>query len=478
MDGPWKPSHASSVGITACSSIGFTFNGARPLCDAALDLIKNTRVHAIIGPLTSVQTRFVLDLGNKTRVPIVSFSATSPYLSPSRSPYFVRAALNSSSQVNAVASVVKAFGWREVVPIYEDTEYGTGFLPYLVDALIGVDARVTNRSAIPPSASNDHIVDELKRLNDLRTRVFVVHMLSELGSRLFLKAKELGMMAEGYVWITTDVMTDMVGTMDPSVVEAMKGVIGLKPYVPETEELRNFTARWKMRFQRENPDDVNVPEISIYALWAYDAAWAMALAVEKKGLTESASFQKPVARGSRITDLTALGFSLTGPHLLDALLKTKFRKLTGEFRLVNGQLQSSIFQLVNVVGGKSREVGFWTPTHGVQPRLNSTANTSISDLGKILRDVVWPGGSRLAPKGWQIPTWGRKLRIAVPMKTGFKEFVNVDGDNVTGFSIDVFDSVMRWLNRSDSYTYTPKDTQEETGGYDQLVELIYKEVRD
>ncbi|CAA6671054.1 unnamed protein product [Spirodela intermedia] len=443
---------------------------------AALDLIKNTRVHAIIGPLTSVQTAFVLDLGNKTRVPIVSFSASSPSLSPSRSPYFVRTTLNSSCHVNAIASIAKAFGWREVVPIYEDTEYGTSFLPYLVDALLGVDTRVTKRSAIPPSARDNHIVEELKRLNCSRTRVFVVHMLPELGSRLFLKAKELGMMAKGYVWITTDVMTDLVGTMDPSVVEAMKGVIGLKPYVLETEELRNFTARWKMRFKRENPKAANVSEISIYALWAYDTAWAMALAVEKEGLTEYSSFRKPVAGGSQITDLTSLGVSLTGPRLLDALLKTRFRKLSGEFRLVEGQLQSSIFQLVNVVGGKAREVGFWTPTHGVQ--LNSTTNTSISDLGTALSDVVWPGGSRLPPKGWQIPTWGKKLRIAVPTKAGFKEFVSVDGNNVTGFSIDVFDAVMRWLNRSDTYVYTPKDAQGENGDYDELVELIYREEVD
>ncbi|CAA6675593.1 unnamed protein product [Spirodela intermedia] len=254
--------------------------------------------------------------------------------------------------------------------------------------------------------------------------------------------------------------------MDPSVVDSMKGVIGLKPYVLETEELRNFTARWKMRFKRENPKAANVSEISIYALWAYDTAWAMALAVEKEGLTEYSSFRKPVAGGSQITDLTSLGVSLTGPRLLDALLKTRFRKLSGEFRLVEGQLQSSIFQLVNVVGGKAREVGFWTPTHGVQ--LNSTTNTSISDLGTALSDVVWPGD----------PDLGKETADRRPTKAGFKEFVSVDGNNVTGFSIDVFDAVMRWLNRSDTYVYTPKDAQGENGDYDELVELIYREEVD
>ncbi|KAK9903219.1 hypothetical protein M0R45_001148 [Rubus argutus] len=57
---------------------------------AALDLIKNVQVQAILGPKSSMQANFVIDLGNRTRVPIISFSATSPSLtSLPRLPYAV-----------------------------------------------------------------------------------------------------------------------------------------------------------------------------------------------------------------------------------------------------------------------------------------------------------------------------------------------------------------------------------------------------
>ncbi|KAK9903210.1 hypothetical protein M0R45_001139 [Rubus argutus] len=57
---------------------------------AALDLIKNVQVQAILGPKSSMQAKFVIDLGNRTRVPIISFSATSPSLvSLPRLPYAV-----------------------------------------------------------------------------------------------------------------------------------------------------------------------------------------------------------------------------------------------------------------------------------------------------------------------------------------------------------------------------------------------------
>ncbi|ONK81949.1 uncharacterized protein A4U43_C01F34570 [Asparagus officinalis] len=47
------------------------FYGSR----AALDLVKNVKAQAIIGPITSAQTKFVADLCNRSEVPIVSFSA-------------------------------------------------------------------------------------------------------------------------------------------------------------------------------------------------------------------------------------------------------------------------------------------------------------------------------------------------------------------------------------------------------------------
>nr|TKS00111.1 hypothetical protein D5086_0000186290 [Populus alba] len=123
------------------------------------------------------------------------------------SPYFFRATQNDSTQVNAIAALVQAFGWRAAVPIYVDNEYGEGIIPYLTDALQAVDARVPYQSVISPSATDDQIVKELYKLMTMQTRVFIVHMNQYLGTRLFAKAKEIGMMSEGYVWIMTDGLT-------------------------------------------------------------------------------------------------------------------------------------------------------------------------------------------------------------------------------------------------------------------------------
>ncbi|ONI33020.1 hypothetical protein PRUPE_1G400500 [Prunus persica] len=185
---------------------------------AALDLIKNDQVQAILGPKSSMQANFVIELGDKAQVPIISFSATSPSLTSIRSSYFFRAAQNDSSQVKAISAVVQAFGWREAVPIYIDNEYGQGVIPYLVDALQEVQTRVPYRSAIPPEATDDQLVAELYKLMTMQTRVFIVHMLPSLGSRLFAKAQEMDMMDRDYVWIMASGMTNHLTTMNASVI--------------------------------------------------------------------------------------------------------------------------------------------------------------------------------------------------------------------------------------------------------------------
>ncbi|KAL2478803.1 glutamate receptor 2.6 [Forsythia ovata] len=148
-------------------------------------------------------------------------------------------------RLKAIASIVKAFQWSQVVIISEDTEYGTGIIPYLSNALEDVNARISYRSLFLKSASDDFIYKELYKIMTMQTRVVVVHMSEHLGAKLFLKSKEIGMMSNGYAWIVTSGLTDLYSLMDLNVVEAMHGVLGVKPLIPKSKELDSFATRWK-----------------------------------------------------------------------------------------------------------------------------------------------------------------------------------------------------------------------------------------
>ncbi|KAL6212672.1 hypothetical protein ACLB2K_017890 [Fragaria x ananassa] len=448
---------------------------------AALDLIKNERVKAIIGPVTSMQTSFVINLGNQAHVPIISFSATSPSLTSLRIPYFFQFAQIDSYQVKAISAIVKAFGWRQVVPIYIDTEYGEGIIPYLTDSLQEIDCRVPNRSVISSSATDGQIVQELSKLMLMETRIFIVHMTANLSSRLFVKAKEIGMMREGYVWITTNGILDRLQSQNSTVLNSMQGVLGVQTFVPPTLELEALKERLNRQFHIDNLDIG--AELDVFGLWAYDAVFALAMAIEQViGPTTSYPFQEPNVTSSHSTDFEGFPVSPYGPELCKTLSAARFQGIAGHFSVVGRQRESSKFRIVNVNGNGARTVGFWTLKEGLVKRLNSSANSSkLSSTKFKFGPIKWPGNSSSVPKGWEIPTNGKKLRIGVPVKVDFTEYVKVtinhsaNTTDVTGFSVDVFKAAVELLPYDLPYELIPFENSDGTcaGTYDELCYQVY-----
>ncbi|WCJ35860.1 glutamate receptor 2.2 [Euphorbia peplus] len=445
---------------------------------AALELLKDVKVEAILGPTTSMQANLLAELGEKAQVPIVSFSASTPSI---KSLYFFQATQNDKTQAKAIAAIIQAFRWRSAVPIYINNEYGAGIIPYLMESLHEIDIHILHMIAISPSATDLEILDELYKLISMPTRVFVLHMSPSLGSRLVQKAKEVGMMNEGYVWILTDGMTNFMNSMDPLVIDSMQGVLGVKPYVPKTKELEHFRVRWKKKFHQDYPDMVDA-ELNVYGKWAYDAAKALAIATEEAAKRVDFQFQKPEVSSNETNLESTFRVSPIGMELVGALVNTSFGGFSGDFRFSNRQLQPSAFEIVNLHGERPKRIGLWTPGKGFVTMSDSTSNTSSTYVGKAsLATSIWPGDSVGTPKGWEFQGIGRKLRIGVPSDS-FKEFVNVTIDpitktrTITGFCISIFDAVMRELPHVVEYEYFPfPDPDNNTSGnYDDLVYQVYK----
>ncbi|KAF8109120.1 hypothetical protein N665_0102s0029 [Sinapis alba] len=434
---------------------------------SALYLINKRKVVAIIGPGSSMQAPFLINLGNQSQVPIISFSATSPLLDSLRSPYFIRATHDDSAQVHAISAIIKSFRWREVVPIYVDNEFGEGILPYLVDAFQEINVRIRYRSALSLHSSDDAIKKELYRLMTMPTRVFIVHMLPDLGSRLFSIAREIGMINKGYAWIVTNGIVDLMSLMGESRLEDMHGVLGVKTYFSRSKELAYLEARWRKRFGGE--------ELKHFGYWAYDTATALALSVEEiSNVNMSFNTTKNITRDDIGTDLDDLDVALSGPKLLQALATVSFKGVSGRFQLKNGKLEATTFKIINIEESGERTVGFWKSKVGLVKRLGENSS-------RRLRPIIWPGDTTLVPKGWEIPTNGKKLRIAVPKKDGFNNFVKVIKDantnalTVTGFCIDIFDTVMRQMPYAVPYEYVSFETPDgkPDGDYDKMVHKVF-----
>ncbi|CAN6539672.1 unnamed protein product [Malus baccata var. baccata] len=184
-----------------------------------------------------------------------------------------------------------------------------------------------------------------------------------------------------------------------------------------------------------------------------------AMAAEKVGTTNF-RFQKINDYGNS-TGSERLEVSQSGTELVRELSGTRFQGLSGDFSLINKQLQSSTFQVVNVNDNGERGIGYWTPKNGLVRNIKSDKNTSRhSTSNASLGPIIWPGDTTSIPRGWQISANGT-LRIGVPVKGAYDELVSVKHDpstnttNITGYCIDVFTAVIEVLSYSVPYEFHP-----------------------
>lgn len=436
-----------------------------------MDLLTNDQVQVIIGPQTSAEAQIVAQVCNLVHIPMVSFSATLPSLSPMSVPYFVRATLDDSLLATPIASFVHLYSWHSVVLILDDSDYGGGIFAPLISALQEVDVTISDYVMVPISASEDRIDVELYKLKSQQTRVFIVHMVPDLASRIFIHAAKAGMMTKDCSWIVTNSVSVVLETLDQDALDAMQGIIGFRPHVPNSRTKYNYVSQFKTKFRKDHPHS-ELSNPTLYELWAYDAIWSVANAAEKMAVSKS-SVPVPTFGNSNLTCFHKLATSETGMKYLNTIRATQFSGLSGEFRLVRGQLQVSALEIVNVIGKGGRVVGFWTAEHGIRGALNTTNGTSGSSL-RSLRTIIWPGDTVVAPRGFAITTSRSTLVIAVPNRKGIEQLVNsTDKLKVSGYCIDVFDAVMRRLPYYVPYEYIPVVTET----YDELITMLYRKVR-
>lgn len=158
------------------------------------------------------------------------------------------------------------------------------------------------------------------------------------------------------------------------------------------------------------------------------------------------------------------------------MLGTKIKGLSGEFHLLNGQLQPSILEIFNMIGTGERVVGYWTPEKGSSRNLHSNKGTRDK-----LKKILWSGDSITIPKGWAIP----ELKVAIPKKNGSTQFVDIHYNPHTnetkclGFCCDVFYAAIEGLDFPVPYKFIPfiNENGESAGNYEDLLYQLKEKLR-
>ncbi|XP_076902396.1 glutamate receptor 1.3-like [Bidens hawaiensis] len=383
---------------------------------AVHDLLNNIKVQAIIGPETYLESKLLVPIADKAKVPIFSFAGSSSM----EYPFLFQINEDESAMSKSITALVDSFGWRDVIFLYEDIDCGREILSYFLESFHDKSISVSHRCAVPALSTDDQIAQQLEKIKISQTKVIVVHMSSLLTSRILLIGKRLGMINEDYVWIVTHKTIGILQPMDYEVIASHPGVISVRSYIPSSGKLLNLTTRWYNECNIKYPSLAS-REVSVLSIWAYDTIWALAESVQRLGVQFS--------------------FAVTEMNLMlqYELSKTRFTGVSGEFQLNDGKLVSNGFKIANVIHNGERR------------------------------------GSRVTPKRRMLQTSDpKKLRIGVLTRRKFTYFIDADHDiqknvtTATGFSVDVFNACIGALPYEVQYELIPFANET----YDELIKKV------
>ena len=383
-----------------------------------------------------------MELGERFQKPVIWFPITGPSMLPPPSPCSNEGQV--CFQFQAIADTMKALGWHSIVPIYEDTEYGSYLIPCLTNVLKDMGIQMVNTTAISTNSTHYEINNIVHELINMRTHIFLVHMSVDLGTRFVPVADSHNMMGEGYAWILTQGLSSLTYpqvksnitrnlykyrsgvaptfTYFVSLKAYSQGALGVRPVdlMKKTVVSRDIEGVFFTRFGRK---------LTKYGWWSYNTMQALAMALEKAGTYSN------------------------GTKLRDEIMATNFTAYTWDhFDLRKGTLYQSSFEIYNVVGMTEVVIGSWSNETGRIVRNLSEVSKS-SDEYPLLQGILWPGKTLIKPP---------KLRIGVPIRTSsFPEFVSVDNSTkprpqIGGFVINVFLKAIDALPfRVNSYEFVP-----------------------
>ncbi|XP_008804484.2 glutamate receptor 3.1-like isoform X2 [Phoenix dactylifera] len=443
---------------------------------------------AIVGPQCSTIAHILCHVGNELQVPMLSFAATDPSLSSLQFPFFVRTTQSDAFQMAAIAEMLEYYQWKQVIAVFFDDDYGRNGIAALGDELAERRCRISYKAALPPEATRSDITELLVKVALMESHVIVLHANPTTGLEVLYVAHFLEMMGNGYVWIATDWLAsrlDSFAPLAPETMSTMQGVLTLRQHTPDSKRKSALVSKWRMLTKKENSGNF---QLNSYGLYAYDTVWMIARAID-------AFFNDggriSFSNDSRLHDvkggalhLEAMSVFDGGKLLLDEIRKTNFTGITGQVQFdSDGNLIHPAYDIINVVGTGMRTVGYWSNYSGlsvVPPETLYSKPPNHSAANQQLYSVIWPGETTTKPRGWVFPNSGKELRIGVPNRVSYKQFVSKDPvtGTVKGYCIDVFTAAVSLLPYAVPYKLIPFGNGRENPSYAGLANMVASNVFD
>lgn len=444
---------------------------------------------AIIGPQFSVTAHVISHIANELQVPLLSFAATDSTLAPLQFPYFVRTTQSDAFQMSAVAELVGYYEWRDVVAIYVDDDFGRNGIAALGDKLAEKRCKISYKAPLSPKASKEDITNVLIKVTYLESRILILHIYTSRGLEVLDAAKNLQMMETGYVWIATDWLSTILDT-DSSILsqkaDDFQGVLTLRMHTPNSDLKARFLSKWNNNLTSNGKMGNESFGLNAYGLYAYDSVWLLARAIEsffdqKGNFSFSNDLSLDELHGGNMK-LDAMSISDGGKLLLQSIRNVNTTGVTGPITFNSDMdLIDPAYEVINVIGTGIRRIGYWSNSSSLSilsPEEHRRERPNGYNSSQRLYSVIWPGQTTQRPRGWVFPNNGKRLRIGVPNRISYREFVSrSEGSDVfTGYCIDVYTAALEQLQYGVPYKFISYGDGRTNPSTTELLRLITKGV--
>ena len=243
--------------------------------DAAQKLVSIEGVSGIVGALSSgVTIPVAQSVTSSAGVPQISPASTSPVITDLKDKDFLfRSVPSDAFQGVALAQVIKEAGFSNVATLYVNNDYGEGLAQSFAKSFEKEGGKVS--ATLPYEPGNASYRGELAKAAAKGAEVLLLIGYPENGVTILRQALEEGYFRE---FVYSD------GLKAPEIIEAigakyLNGSFGTAPQaMTDTKAATNYLDSYKKEYGEVPPKP--------YIDTAYDAVYALALAVQKSGSTK------------------------------------------------------------------------------------------------------------------------------------------------------------------------------------------------
>ena len=307
-------------------------------------------VAAIVTWGTSSQVGTQAEILTELHIPLISAIATSPYLDTDNRRYLIRLAPTDTYQAEAIFDILTHFKWYKFSILASDDDYGLKGTIKLQELATKnpkyqvVTTQYFVATHLNINNANFDMSKELDIIKESLSTIIILNTHSIYAKEIFRRAKQAGLMEEGYSWIVTDGITSLPQDLiqNGRYPEYLEGILGTVPSLALSKEFLDF----KNDFLNSGGEDI---DINIWSAIFYDAVVLL-----HKTFKDIGSVPAPVSNCSNRVPW------LDGERILSHTKKIKFTGVSGDIAFKEGVLLRNTYSIENFRRGEFVTVSSWS----------------------------------------------------------------------------------------------------------------------